>query len=119
MGKGEGQAFNDRELEAQLRDMGLQLVSAKLVASREGNLAKMTRRDLIDFLFQLEMLSRAGVPLLSCLGDMRRESDSAARGGKPRLRRGSLLSLELTAWCTNAASVGWNLSSSTIDTRPL
>ena len=74
--KGQADAINELDLEAQLRNMGLQLVSAKLLASRKGNLTKMTRRDLIDFLFQLEMLSRAGVPLLSCLGDMRRESDA-------------------------------------------
>ena len=71
--KGQADAINELDLEAQLRNMGLQLVSAKLLASRKGSLTKMTRRDLIDFLFQLEMLSRAGVPLLSCLGDMRRD----------------------------------------------
>jgi type IV pilus assembly protein PilC len=76
--KGQADAINELDLEAQLRNMGLQLVSAKLLASRKGSLTKMTRRDLIDFLFQLEMLSRAGVPLLSCLGDMRRESDAVA-----------------------------------------
>ena len=58
--KGQADAINELDLEAQLRNMGLQLVSAKLLASRKGSLTKMTRRDLIDFLFQLEMLSRAG-----------------------------------------------------------
>jgi type IV pilus assembly protein PilC len=74
--KGQVEALNELDLEAQLKNMGLQLVSAKALAARKGNVQKMARRDVIDFLFQLEMLARAGVPLLSCLGDMRDEADS-------------------------------------------
>ncbi|NBT56556.1 MAG: type II secretion system F family protein, partial [Betaproteobacteria bacterium] len=76
MSKGQVEALNELDLEAQLKNMGLQLVSAKALAARKGNVQKMARRDVIDFLFQLEMLARAGVPLLSCLGDMRDEADS-------------------------------------------
>jgi len=76
--KGQIEALNELDLEAQLKNMGLQLVSAKALSARKGNVQKMARRDVIDFLFQLEMLSRAGVPLLSCLGDMRDEADSPA-----------------------------------------
>ena len=78
MSKGQVEALNELDLEAQLKNMGLQLVSAKALAARKGNVQKMARRDVIDFLFQLEMLARAGVPLLSCLGDMRDEADSAS-----------------------------------------
>ena len=42
--KGQADAINELDLEAQLRNMGLQLVSAKLLASRKGSLTKMTRR---------------------------------------------------------------------------
>ena len=76
--KGQVEALNELDLEAQLKNLGLQLVSAKALAARKGNVQKMARRDVIDFLFQLEMLARAGVPLLSCLGDMRDEADSPA-----------------------------------------
>jgi type IV pilus assembly protein PilC len=76
--KGQIEALNELDLEAQLKNMGLQLVSAKALSARKGNVQKMARRDVIDFLFQLEMLARAGVPLLSCLGDMRDEADSPA-----------------------------------------
>ncbi len=75
--KGQVEALNELDLEAQLKNLGLQLVSAKALSARKGNVQKMARRDVIDFLFQLEMLARAGVPLLSCLGDMRDEADSA------------------------------------------
>jgi type IV pilus assembly protein PilC len=76
--KGQIEALNELDLEAQLKNMGLQLVSAKALSARKGNVQKMARRDVIDFLFQLEMLARAGVPLLTCLGDMRDEADSPA-----------------------------------------
>jgi type IV pilus assembly protein PilC len=75
--KGQVEALNELDLEAQLKNLGLQLVSAKALSARKGNVQEMARRDVIDFLFQLEMLARAGVPLLSCLGDMRDEADSA------------------------------------------
>ena len=74
--KGQVEAMNELDLEAQLKNMGLQLISVKALSARRGNVQKMARRDVIDFLFQLEMLARAGVPLLSCLGDMRDEADS-------------------------------------------
>jgi len=76
--KGQIEALNELDLEAQLKNQGLQLVSAKALSARRSNVKKMLRRDLIDFLFQVEMLARAGVPLLNCLGDMRNEADSAA-----------------------------------------
>ncbi|NDC10124.1 MAG: type II secretion system F family protein [Oxalobacteraceae bacterium] len=74
--KGQIDALNEIDLESQLKNMGLQLVSAKALPARKGYVQKMARRDVIDFLFHLEMLTRAGVPLLSCLGDMRDEADS-------------------------------------------
>ena len=76
--RGQIEALNELDLEAQLKNLGLQLVSAKALSARKGNVKKMARRDVIDFLFQLEMLARAGVPLLTCLGDMRNEADSPA-----------------------------------------
>ena len=76
--RGQIEALNELDLEAQLKNIGLQLVSAKALSARKGNVKKMARRDVIDFLFQLEMLARAGVPLLTCLGDMRNETDSPA-----------------------------------------
>jgi type IV pilus assembly protein PilC len=76
--RGQIEALNELDLEAQLKNIGLQLVSAKALSARKGNVKKMARRDVIDFLFQLEMLARAGVPLLTCLGDMRNEADSPA-----------------------------------------
>lgn len=58
------------ELETRLQGMGLDLIvgrPAKTVSDR----CRIRRRDLIDFLFQLEHLLEAGVPLLEGLTDLR------------------------------------------------
>jgi len=65
-------AANLIDLELHLKRSGLDLISARVV---EGNssfgMKKIKRPDLITFFFNLEQLTRAGVPLLECLGDLR------------------------------------------------
>jgi type IV pilus assembly protein PilC len=65
-------AANLIDLELHLKRSGLDLISARLL---EGNssfgLKKIKRPDLITFFFNLEQLTRAGVPLLDCLSDLR------------------------------------------------
>ncbi len=70
--KGLQDAANLIDLEMRLKRAGLDLVSAK----EEDNVAsfgstKIKRTDLITFFFNLEQLTRAGVPLLECLADLR------------------------------------------------
>ena len=72
--KGQIEALNERDLEAQLKRVGLLLVSVKLLKARQRIVKSMPRREVIDFFFQLEMLVRAGVPLLASLDDMRDEA---------------------------------------------
>lgn len=65
-------ALNLVDLEMRLQRMELDLVQGKLVDHR--NLFKsggVPRRELIHFCFHLEQLSRAGVPLLEGLTDLR------------------------------------------------
>lgn len=76
--KGQIEALNEFDLEAQLKRIGLLLVSAKALKSRQRIVKSMPRREVIDFFFQIEMLVRAGVPLLTALGDMRDEAESPA-----------------------------------------
>ena len=76
--KGQIEALNEMDLEAQLKRIGLLLVSAKALKSRQRIVKSMPRREVIDFFFQIEMLVRAGVPLLTALGDMRDEAESPA-----------------------------------------
>ena len=76
--KGQIEALNELDLEAQLKRIDMQLVSAKALKTRAGIVKHMAPRAVIDFFFQVEMLVRAGVPLLTSLSDMRDESESPA-----------------------------------------
>lgn len=65
-------ANNINELEMQLERLELDIIHCRLNKSHHYlPLRKVTRRDLISFCFQMENLSRAGVPLLEGLGDLR------------------------------------------------
>jgi type IV pilus assembly protein PilC len=70
--KGLQDAANLIDLEMRLKRGGLDLISAKEEdhATSFGT-TKIKRVDLITFFFNLEQLSRAGVPLLECLADLR------------------------------------------------
>jgi len=71
--RGMQDAANLIDLELHLKRSGLDLISARLV-DNEGSsfgMKKIKRPDLITFFFNLEQLTRAGVPLLECLADLR------------------------------------------------
>ena len=74
--KGEVDALNEFDLEAQLKSIGLELVQAQPVKSTARRVSKLSRPELINFLFQLEMMLRAGVSILSILADLRDAADS-------------------------------------------
>ena len=70
--KGLQDAANPVDLELRLRRSGLDLISAKVdsgTASWGRN--KIRRPELITFFFNLEQLTRASVPLLESLADLR------------------------------------------------
>jgi type IV pilus assembly protein PilC len=66
-------AANLIDLELHLKRSGLDLISARLVENSGSSfgMKKIKRPDLITFFFNLEQLTRAGVPLLECLADLR------------------------------------------------
>ena len=65
-------AANQVDLELRLKRSGLDLIDAKLDSGRAGaGRGKIKRPELITFFFNLEQLSRAGVPLLESLADLR------------------------------------------------
>lgn len=77
--KGLQDAANLIDLEMRLKHGGLDLINAKEqedVATFGSG--KIKRVDLITFFFNLEQLTRAGVPLLECLGDLRDTMEDAA-----------------------------------------
>ncbi|MDJ0880595.1 MAG: type II secretion system F family protein [Gammaproteobacteria bacterium] len=66
-------AGNVADLESRLDKMNLDLVSSKQKQAGADIFGrnKVTRRDLINFSFHLEQLSRSGVPILEGLADLR------------------------------------------------
>ena len=77
--KGLQDAANLVDLEMRLKRAGIDLISGK-EEERGGTFGgtKIKRIDLITFFFNLGQLSRAGVPLLECLGDLRDTMEDAA-----------------------------------------
>ena len=65
-------ALNIVDLEMRLRRMELDLISGDLVSNRSlFGAAGVPRREIIHFCFHLELLVRAGVPILEGLSDLR------------------------------------------------
>ncbi len=70
--KGLQDAANQVDLELRLKRSGLDLIDAKPDSGRVGfGRNKIKRTELITFFFNLEQLTRAGVPLLESLADLR------------------------------------------------
>jgi type IV pilus assembly protein PilC len=71
--RGKLDAANEVDLELRLRKMGLDLITTRLLRSHTPTLASgsITRQDLITFCFDLEQISRAGIPSLDGLRDLR------------------------------------------------
>src|SRR3990172_12587292 len=81
--RGALEAMNDVDLEQRLRRMGLDLITFREVKKSAAGFSmgsRITRRDLIAFCFDMEQMTRSGIPLLEGIRDLR---DSA---GNPRLR---------------------------------
>ncbi len=76
--KGRVDALHETDLEAQLKRLDLSLLSAKEVPLHQQGVKNVSRREVLGFLFQLEMLVRAGVPILDALADMRDASETPA-----------------------------------------
>ncbi len=94
--KGQIEALHETDLETQLRRVGLSLVRATITKARTRKVKSLPQQEIIGFMFQLEMLIRAGVPILAALGDMRDSAESMegqilAAGVYQRVENGSTL----------------------------
>ena len=70
--RGRLEASNDVDLELRLRRMGLDLITLRETGMPGGVRATVVeRKDLINFCFDLEQMSRAGIPLIDGLRDLR------------------------------------------------
>jgi type IV pilus assembly protein PilC len=79
---GKVDAVNVADLENRLNKMGLELIKCNQLSSISINVRGfgVTRRDLITICFHLEQTSRAGVPIIESLQDLRDSSEN------PRMR---------------------------------
>ena len=68
---GDMDALHVHAVTAQLSRGGLLLLRAKELKGQSSKIGKITRRELIVMFFQLEMLLRSGVPMLTALADLR------------------------------------------------
>lgn len=65
-------ASNLLDLEMRLKRMGMELISGKALKNgRSLGQPRVRRRELINFCFHLEQLTKAGVPILEGLADLR------------------------------------------------
>jgi len=67
-------AVNEIDLELRLRRMGLDLITYREIDEKAGSFGvrgRITRRDLINFCFDMEQMNRSGIPLIDGLRDLR------------------------------------------------
>lgn len=78
--QGQMESVNDIDLELRLKRMGLDLVTFREASKRHSLFGgpSASLQDLIMFCFQLEQLTRAGVPILEGLADLRDSTPSPA-----------------------------------------
>jgi len=69
-------AINPVDLEMRLKRMDLDLINGDPVKAGGFGGSKITRRELMTFCFHLEQLSRAGVPIIESLTDLRDSLDN-------------------------------------------
>lgn len=71
--RGKLDAQNEVDLEMRLKRMGLDLITVRQTrtAGSGSSSGSITRKDLINFCFDMEQMSRAGIPLLEGLRDLR------------------------------------------------
>lgn len=70
--RGKIDAINEVDLDLRLKRMGLDLIVAREVRSASGaRSANIQRKDLINFCFDMEHITRAGIPMIDGLRDLR------------------------------------------------
>jgi type IV pilus assembly protein PilC len=102
--RGELAADNEFDLESRLKQLGLELVSAREVrAKKPAFYSRVRMQDMIVLCLHLEQLSRAGVPLLDALADVRDATESdklrdVMAGVYESVKNGDLLSQSLAKY---------------------
>lgn len=71
-------AENEIDLEARLREIGLDVINYREQARRSGGSKRIRLKDMIILCLHLEQLDRAGVPIHEALVDVRDSTESAS-----------------------------------------
>ncbi len=76
--RGRIDSVNEQDLESRLSSMQLELVSMKKINAESSivNGRHVSRQELINFCFHMEQMTRAGVPILESLTDLRDSIDN-------------------------------------------
>lgn len=69
-------AENEIDLESRLKEVGLDLITYRVMKHRAGGKSKIKLKDMIILCLHLEQLSRAGVPIHEALADVRDSTES-------------------------------------------
>ncbi|MDX1975311.1 MAG: type II secretion system F family protein [Rickettsiales bacterium] len=97
-------ADNEFDLETRLKQLGLDVVAAKVAKTKKpSRFSKIRQRDVIIMCTHLEQLDRAGVPLHEALADVRDSADSpkmkdVLTGVYESVKNGMMLSKSLSAY---------------------
>lgn len=97
-------ADNELDLEARLKQIGLELITAKQMASKKASrFSRIHLKDLIVLCMHLEQLDRAGVPLHDALADVRDSTESeklrdVMTGVYEAVKNGNMLSKAMAAY---------------------
>jgi type IV pilus assembly protein PilC len=73
---GRVEAIHETDLVSQLDRLGLTLIRATASKERKRSVKALPAQEVVSLLFQLDMLVRAGVPILNALGDMRNSAET-------------------------------------------
>jgi len=76
--RGKLDATNEADLELRLKRMGLDLITFRAIRTSRVlvTTGTVTRRELITLCFDLEQVSRSGIPLLEGLRDLREATEN-------------------------------------------
>jgi type IV pilus assembly protein PilC len=97
-------ADNELDLEARLKQIGLDLIDAKEVTGKKSSrFSRIRLKDLIIMCLHLEQLDRAGVPLHDALADVRDSTESdklrdVMTGVYEAVKNGNMLSKAMSAY---------------------
>ncbi|MBV2234397.1 MAG: type II secretion system F family protein [Sterolibacterium sp.] len=111
--KGRMEALHDVDLEGRLKSLGLDLMRARPLKTARPAGRQLPKRAAIDFLFQLEMQLRSGIPLRTALADLHASCNSRDAATSQQLAARLLASIDTGSTLTEAFQTHSDFSAAT------